>query len=360
MTRLFMTADAVGGVWSYALELAGALAPLGYETSLAVLGPAPGAEQRADVGRIAGLKLVKTGLPLDWTASGEHEVRGAARALAQLAADDGAELIQLNQPAFAAEAMPAPVVAVVHSCVATWWRAAGEGPMPESFAWQTALLRAGLARADRIVCPSAAFAADVRQAYRLPATPAVVHNGRTALAVGTGPLHDFALTAGRLWDGGKNAATLDRAAARLGVPFKAAGPTASPTGETVAFENLHVVGTLSGEALGACFAARPVFASASLYEPFGLAVLEAAQAGCPLVLSDIPTFRELWGESAIFVDPRDAGGFAEAIDALVGDVPLRLMRGEAARQRAERYTPDAMARGMAAIYHTLAGRKAAA
>ena len=39
----------------------------------------------------------------------------------------------------------------------------------------------------------------------------------------------------------------------------------------------------------------------ALYEPFGLAVLEAAQAGCALVLSDIPTFRELWDGAALFV-----------------------------------------------------------
>ena len=46
-----------------------------------------------------------------------------------------------------------------------------------------------------------------------------------------------------------------------------------------------------------------VFVSPALYEPFGLAVLEAAQAGCALVLSDIPTFRELWDGVALFVAP---------------------------------------------------------
>ena len=46
---------------------------------------------------------------------------------------------------------------------------------------------------------------------------------------------------------------------------------------------------------------RPIFVSVSRYEPFGLAVLEAAHAGCALVLSDIPTFRELWQGAASFV-----------------------------------------------------------
>lgn len=232
--------------------------------------------------------------------------------------------------------------------------------MPESFHWQTALVRSGLARAAAVIAPSAAFAAEVQETYRLFARPLAVHNGRTAPALAAGPLHDCVLTAGRLWDTSKNVATLDRAAAYLGVPFKAAGSVKGPNGEVVSFENLHAAGLLDAAALAACYAARPVFASAALYEPFGLAVLEAAQAGCPLVLSDIPTFRDIWGDSAIFVDPLDARGFSEAIDELIGNVPFRLAQGERARARAGRYTTAAMAAGMDAAYRQLLGRRAAA
>ena len=360
MTRLFMTADAVGGVWTYALELAGALAPLGYETTLALLGPAPSESQRAEAAAVPNLALVETDLPLDWLAAEEGEVRETARVLARLARAERADLIQLNQPAFAAEPMPAPVIAVVHSCVATWWRAAGEGPLPDGFRWQTAMVRCGLARADAVIAPSAAFAAEVQEVYRLSGRPLAVHNGRTPSPATAGALHDFVLTAGRLWDKGKNAATLDKAAAHLGVPFKAAGSVTGPHGETVSFQNLHVRGLLEAGALADCYAARPVFASAALYEPFGLAVLEAAQAGCPLVLSDIPTFRELWGDAAIFVTPTDARGFADAIEELIGNVPLRLAQGDLAKARAARFTAGAMAAGMDAAYRPVLGRKVAA
>jgi glycosyltransferase involved in cell wall biosynthesis len=97
-------------------------------------------------------------------------------------------------------------------------------------------------------------------------------------------------------------------------------------------------------------AQRPVFVSAALYEPFGLAVLEAAQAGCALVLSDIPTFRELWGEAALFVPARDDRAFAEAIRGLLDDEDRRAALGRAARQRSRRYAAAAMARGMLALY----------
>ncbi len=82
-------------------------------------------------------------------------------------------------------------------------------------------------------------------------------------------------------------------------------------------------------------------------------MLEAAQAGCPLVLSDIPTFRELWGDVAIFVDPRDEAGFTRAISDLVCDDFQRSHLGAKAKDRASRYTPDVMAAQMAALYRSL-------
>ena len=76
------------------------------------------------------------------------------------------------------------------------------------------------------------------------------------------------------------------------------------TASASALAHLQPLGELDERTLAGCLSARPVFVSAARYEPFGLAVLEAAQAGCPLVLSDIPTFRELWDGAALFVDPR--------------------------------------------------------
>ena len=355
--RVLITADAVGGVWTYALDLARALRPLGVEPVLAVLGPSP---SEAQVRAAEGVALIDTGLPLDWLAPDEASVRAATRALVEVARAEGADLIQINQPALAAEPMPAPVIAVVHSCVATWWAAVEQGPLPRDFAWQTALVRAGLARASATVCPSAAFAQAVRVAYALPVAPRVVHNGRRAAGVAGETLADHVFTAGRLWDRGKDVATLDRAAARLNVPVLAAGPLTGPNGEGVALADARALGSLSAEEIAERLAERPVFVSAARYEPFGLAVLEAAQAGCALVLSDIPTFRELWDGAVTFVAPGDDAGFAEAITAVLGDEDERLAAGERARQRAARFTPEAMAAGMAAIYGDALGGRAAA
>ncbi len=146
------------------------------------------------------------------------------------------------------------------------------------------------------------------------------------------------LTAGRLWDEGKNLAVLDRAAARLPVAVEAAGPLEGPNGARIALHHTVALGTLDAAALRAKLAERPVFASTALYEPFGLSVLEAAQAGCALVLSDIPTFRELWGDAALFVPPHDDRAVAAAVLRLLGDRADRAERAALSRARAARFT----------------------
>ncbi len=79
-----------------------------------------------------------------------------------------------------------------------------------------------------------------------------------------------------------------------------------------------------------------VFASCARYEPFGLAVLEAAQAGMALVLSDIPSLREIWDGAAMFADPRDAAGFAAALRVALDDPAPWAAR---AGRRATRFPP---------------------
>jgi glycosyltransferase involved in cell wall biosynthesis len=345
--KLLMTADAVGGVWQYATELAAALVPHGVETTIAVLGPALRAEQRS---AIEGVDVVETGLTLDWLADGPGPVREAADAIRSLAEEVGADIVHLNSPVLATTgAFPAPTIAVAHGCVATWWDAARGDALPPEFAWHEALTREGLLAADAVVAPSRSYAATIARRYTLPRLPHAIYNGRTP-TLGTAPEPaTWAFTAGRLWDSVKNTALLDRVAAR--VPIRAAGPVSAPHGETVTAEHLHLLGTLDAPSLARELAARPVFVSAATFEPFGLAVLEAAQAGCPLVLADIETFRELWADAALFATGEDA--ITTAIEGLLADPTEHRAWGERARQRAARYTPAATAAAMAALYAEL-------
>ncbi|MBX9698335.1 MAG: glycosyltransferase, partial [Acetobacteraceae bacterium] len=324
--RVLMTADAVGGVWTYALDLAGALAARGVRTLLAVPGPPPDAAQRAQALAVPGLVLRLMEAPLDWLADSPDGVRGAGASIAALAQREGdIDLVHLNSPALAAGVQfPAPVLANCHSCVATWWRVVRGGPMPADFRWRAALVAEGLRAAQARIAPTGDFARIVRDTYDLREVPRTVRNGRRLPAAAAAePPADYAFTAGRLWDAGKDLATVDAAAARLAVPVVAAGPTVGPHGEAITLPRLRLVGTLTPAGIDAHLARRPVFVSAARYEPFGLAVLEAAAAGCALVLADTPVFRELWDGAAAFFPAGDDAALAGRVAALMADPAAR-------------------------------------
>ncbi|MGF9762694.1 glycosyltransferase family 4 protein [Microvirga sp. 0TCS3.31] len=355
--HMLMTTDAVGGVWQYVLDLAGGLRTHGVRTTVAVLGPEPSVDQQA-VAKAAGAELVVTDLPLDWTASHEGEVKEASQSIARLATQIRPDLVHLNAPALAAHAeFDVPVVAACHSCVATWWQAVKGGPLPEDFIWRTDLVMRGYASASRLLAPTRAFAQATAGAYGLTQPPAVVRNGRRSLQGGADARSEtFVFTAGRLWDEGKNFSALDRMAACLSIPVLAAGPMQGPNGTQVEAHHAKALGRLSDEDVARYLSKQPIFVSTALYEPFGLAVLEAAQAGCTLVLSDIPTFRELWDGAALFVDLSNEREAADAVDRLVQDPDARALLGRAARKRAEVYSVEAMTKGVLGVYRSaLAG-----
>jgi glycogen(starch) synthase len=355
---LLMTADAIGGVWTYALDLATALAPLGVRTTLVVIGPRPSPEQRRRAQAIEGLELIETDLPLDWTAGDAGEVLASGAAVGRLARKRSPDIVQLNSPALAAGgAFTVPTVGVCHSCLATWWSAVKGGVMPDDFRWRTDLTARGLANCDWLAAPSGAFASQVAATYGMK-TPHVVHNGRPS-RIASGRREPIAITSGRLWDEGKNVVVLDAAALMCRTPIYAAGPVSGPSaGDRIELAAVQALGALGADLLDSWLGRASVYVSCALYEPFGLGVLEAAQAGCALVLSDIPTFRELWDGAAVFVDPRSPEAFALHVDSLI-ETPLEADRlGGKARARAARYSAAAMAGEMLALYRTAGTRLA--
>ncbi|MEO7148056.1 MAG: glycosyltransferase, partial [Terrimesophilobacter sp.] len=59
--------------------------------------------------------------------------------------------------------------------------------------------------------------------------------------------------------------------------------------------------------------------SASFEEGFGIPIIEALAIGTPVACSDIPVFREVGGDAAVYFDPRDPGDIAQAILSLEKD-----------------------------------------
>ncbi len=356
MRSVLLTGDAVGGVWRYNLDLARGLLARGIAVALAVLGPPPSTAQLVEA-RIPHLELIPTGLPLDWTAANPEALRAAGAELAGLAGRLRVERVHLHAPALAAEVPWAvPVVAVAHSDVGTWWQAVHGGRLPNDLAWRVEATGLGLAEADAVIAPTHAFAAALDRLYRPERAISVVHNGLSPPPAPARERVSGVLAAGRLWDAGKNVALLDRLAATLDAPLAAAGPLTGPGGETAHVAALRCLGTLTQAALAEQMAGFSVFASTSRYEPFGLAVLEAAQSGMALALSDIASHRELWDGAALFFHPEDDAAARDALRRLLAAPDAFAAR---ARARASRYTAAAMAEATIAVHQALGPRHGA-
>lgn len=354
--RVLMTLDAVGGVWRYAVSLASALRPLGIQTVLVGMGPLPSHEKMAEASRIG--ELVWLDAPLDWTAANEDGLDRLAGVLDHLAEEHEVDLLHLNLPTQAADIHTIlPVVVVSHSCVVTWWEAMRDGPLPEGWRWQVRRNAAGLARADAVVVPSDSHGALVERCYGRLNRLSVVRNGIAPTEKRAGA-DGSVVAAARWWDDGKNAAVLDAAAALTDVPVLMAGSTIGPNGESTTLRHAKELGEITHAQVLARMAEAGIVVSPSLYEPFGLAPLEGAALGAALILADIPTYRELWDNAAVFFDPHDPHALARAITQLAADSDLRAEMGRKALMRSRRYGLKAQAEAMAALYRQLAATPA--
>jgi glycosyltransferase involved in cell wall biosynthesis len=346
-----MTADTIGGVFSYAITLGTALSRRGVTVHLATMGAPPRAEQRS-AARTAGLVLHESQYRLEWMDDPWNDVERAGEWLRDLEREIRPDVVHINGYSHATVGFAAPVVVVAHSCVLSWWEAVFGDPAPSRYDRYRAAVRAGLAAADAIVSPSAAMKAALERhhdvAPGLGSKMTVVPNGapRRERRLRKEP---FVLSCGRLWDRAKNVAAVARVAPRLRWPVKVAGEG----GELL--QGIEHLGWLSAAALSDVMDRASIFALPARYEPFGLSALEAAHHGCALVLGDIASQREVWGDSAIFVPPDDDEALAATIDSLAANADLRGRLGSRAVARAETYTPDRMVEGTLAVYASVRG-----
>ncbi len=348
--RVLMTADAVGGVWQYALELIGALAAHDVHVDLAVMGPPPDDAQRDQARAHDNVSLYESDYRLEWMDDSEADLRAAGGWLLELERALRPDVVHLNGYAHAALRWTAPVIVVAHSCVLSWWQTTLNEPAPPRYdAYRTAVAR-GLAAAHTVVAPTAAMMRMLAEHYLPPHRTRVIPNGRTPAAAPVSAERSGVLAVGRVWDPAKNLAALARVAPRLTQDVRIAGRDTDPHGRRIALEGVEMLGQLAARELAAEYTRAAVFVAPARYEPFGLAALEAAGAGCALVLSDIPTYREVWGDAAVYVPADDDDAFAAAIQRLLGDASLRSTQAERARLRAQEYTPERMARAYHALY----------
>jgi glycosyltransferase involved in cell wall biosynthesis len=115
-------------------------------------------------------------------------------------------------------------------------------------------------------------------------------------------------------------------------------------------------GALPFAGAGAALSMMDVYVSTSWFETFGIGLVEAMQAGLPVVATDVGAVREVVGDAGLFVPPRDPAAVREAIERLLADSSLREKLGAAGRERAARFTVGAMTDGIEAAYQRCMGR----
>jgi glycogen(starch) synthase len=247
----------------------------------------------------------------------------------------------------------APKVVVGHSCCLSWWRAVHGTQPPASWREYRRRVAAGIRAADVFIAPTRAILAEFRREYLIVPEARVIPNG-----IDPGPeprcgRDPVVFAAGRLWDEAKNTSILAEVAPRLPWPVLVAGACEGPVGSRPRHTGLTCLGRLSRAAVREHLDRASICIHPALYEPFGLVPLEAAAAGCALVLADIPTLRELWDGAAVFAPPRSAADIEQVTLDLTRN-PSHLREVSAAcRVRAREYSLERCAAGYARAYADL-------
>lgn len=103
-------------------------------------------------------------------------------------------------------------------------------------------------------------------------------------------------------------------------------------------DRVHFVGRVGDDCLASLYRAAEAVVFVSLYEGFGLPVIEAQASGCPVVTSNVTSLPEIAGDGAILVDPLDTAGIASALMAVLTDQGLRSTLVERGQANAQRYS----------------------
>jgi len=107
------------------------------------------------------------------------------------------------------------------------------------------------------------------------------------------------------------------------------------------------------EDLPAFYQGATVFVYPSLFEGFGLPILEAVVSGTPVIASTGSCFEEVGGPESLYTPPTDAGALAEALESVLTDPDLAAAMSRAGHRHAERFEDDRLAEGLRDAYRSV-------
>jgi glycogen synthase len=339
MKKILMTADTIGGVWTYAFELARCLNQYGIEVHLACMGKSLSADQLLLVNDIENLSIHSSNYKLEWMQDPWEDIEKAGNWLMELEGHIHPDIIHLNNYVHGNLDWHAPVIMVAHSCVFTWWKSVKAENPPEDWIHYFEKVKEGLQAADLVVGVSRHHLNEIIELYGPLRLSRVIYNGLNPEDYFIRKKKSMVFGMGRVWDEGKNLKMLSSISEKVKWPVHIAGSLSLPDNkEKNSIEKNNVfLGQLDQDQIRYHLSEASIYVLPAKYEPFGLSALEAALSGCVLVLADISTLNEIWEDAAVYFDVKNVKELKSAVNTLIEDKNLLKKYRKKAFEKAQKY-----------------------
>src|SRR5246127_189275 len=363
--HVLVTADSLSGSWTYAGELVTGLVTRGVRVTLVSFGQIPLPDQTSWMDHLHGLDYRPTAFRLEWMHEAEEGLPEASAFQVALIKELRPDMLHLNHFCCGNLPVDVPRVVMAHGDLVTWTHAVHDrAPRPaRAFDWYRRTVLSGLMSADAVVAPSAWMLDRISSCYARPRRSEVIYPGRNPIFFNPYvSKDDCVLAVGRLVDASKQVFLLTQHPYSVPVCIVGAEHTVPipriPIRADVKVDTDQTTVVIRGpqtEAqLRALYSRASIYAATARYEPLGIAALEAAFSRCAIVANDIPSFREIWGDAALYFRTNDSASLAENIRMLNADRPMRRAYAELAYTRArERFTAKRMIDDCLQLYRSL-------
>ncbi|MGB8061269.1 MAG: glycosyltransferase family 4 protein [Candidatus Sulfotelmatobacter sp.] len=363
--HVLVTTDSLSGSWTYVRELVTGLVTRGVRVTLVSFGEIPLPDQISWMDHLHGLDYRPTAFRLEWMQEAEQDLPESSAYLMALVRELRPDVLHLNQFCYGNLPVDVPRVVMAHGDLITWTQAVHDrSPQPaRSLTWYRRTVLNGLACADVVVAPSAWMLDRITACYCRPRRGEVIYPSRNPIFFNPYvSKDDCVLTVGRLVDASKQVFLLTQQQHPLPVCIVGSEQTVPMpripirADVKVATERTTVAirGPQTDAQLRALYSRAAIYAATSRYEPLGMPALEAAFSRCAIVANDIPSYREVWGDTAVYFRTNDSASLAENIRLLNEDRPMRRAYAELAYTRArERFTTKRMIDQYLELYRSL-------
>ncbi|HUO16014.1 MAG TPA: glycosyltransferase family 4 protein [Verrucomicrobiae bacterium] len=370
--HVLVTGDTLSGSWTYTRELVTGLVTRGVRVTLVTFGEIPLPDQVAWMDHLHGLEYRPTAFRLEWMQEAEQDLAESSAFLAALVRELRPDVLHLNQFCYGDLPVDTPRIIMAHGDLVTWSHAVRDpvhGPAC-SMAWYRDTVLRGIGCADAVVAPSAWMLDRITACYGRPRRGVVIYPGRNPIFFNPYVSKDeCVLAVGRLIDSSKQVFLLTQQSHPVPVCIVGAEQTVPmpriPIRADVKLAldqtSVAIRGPQTEAQLRALYSRAAIYAATARYEPLSMPALEAAFSRCAIIANDIPSFREIWGDAALYFRTNDASSLAQSIRRLSEDRSLRRAYAELAYARArERFTTKRMIEDYLQLYRSLITANAAA